>query len=78
MFGKFHTLHRCHSDDPQLHRGEEEPLPSDKFQMTSVLASTRMPDEGAQQIWLSLEEAAGVARPEGQLGYLGHRDVGKL
>ena len=37
-----HTLQRCHSDDPapmqkrprRLHRGEEEPLPSDNFQMT--------------------------------------------
>ena len=24
----------CHSEDPRLHRGAEEPLPSDKFQMT--------------------------------------------
>ena len=34
MFGMFHILHRCHSDDPRFHRGEEETLPLDNFSMT--------------------------------------------
>ena len=29
----------CHSDDPRLHRGEEEPLPSDKLYNPVLLIS---------------------------------------